>query len=117
MDVSNGSAWPTPTISAAPVWTQDTSSEPTRRSKLGIASLVSSLVNLIPPLFWILPVPAILAIVFGFVSQSKMKRDPLLGGRGFAMAGIIVGFVNLAWTVFVYWVLSHGFGGGGAPVG
>lgn len=37
-------------------------------------------------------IPAILAIIFGFVARSQIKQRPQAGG-GMALAGIILGFV------------------------
>ena len=63
---------------------------------LAIASLVLGIVGLliswIPLVGWICP---ILAIIFGFVSLNKIKKNTELKGKGMALAGIIIGFVGL----------------------
>jgi Domain of unknown function (DUF4190) len=57
---------------------------------LAIASLVCSL------FFWVWGVGAILAIIFGFIARSQIRRsgDTQQGG-GLALAGIIVGFAGI----------------------
>ncbi len=58
---------------------------------LAIASLVSSF------FFWLYGVGAILAIVFGFIARSQIKRSQgAQQGSGLALAGIIIGFVGIA---------------------
>jgi hypothetical protein len=57
---------------------------------LAIASLVCSL------FFWVWGVGAILAIIFGFIARSQIRRsgDTQQGG-GLALAGIIIGFAGI----------------------
>jgi hypothetical protein len=63
---------------------------PVRTSGLAIAALVCSL------LFWLYLLPAVLAIVFGFVARAQIRRS---GGRqrgnGMALAGIVIGFAGI----------------------
>ena len=60
-----------------------------RTNGMAIASLVCGIVGC----FY--GVPAILAIVFGFVARGQIKREPQQGS-GMALAGIILG---IAWIV------------------
>lgn len=53
---------------------------------LAIASLVCSFFG------FVYGIPAILAIVFGFVARSQIRQRPQ-GGAGMALAGIIIGFL------------------------
>ena len=53
---------------------------------MAIASLVTGILGC----FY--GIPAILAIIFGFVARNQMKQRPQQGG-GMALAGIILGFV------------------------
>jgi hypothetical protein len=63
---------------------------PQRRTNgLAIASLCCGIVGCL------YGIPAILAIVFGFVARSQIKKQPQEGG-GMALAGIILGF---AWIL------------------
>lgn len=69
---------------------------PVRTNGLAVASLVCSF------FFWVYGVPAVLAVVFGFVARAQIRRaNGTQTGGGLALAGIIVGFVGLAVTVAV----------------
>lgn len=61
---------------------------------MSIASMVLSLVNIIP-CFWLIPIPALLGVIFGFVGRGQMKRSGSDRGKGMGIAGITVGFVFL----------------------
>jgi hypothetical protein len=61
---------------------------------MSIASLALSLINVIP-CFWIVPIPAFMGVIFGFVGRSQMKRSGLVNGKGMATAGITLGIVAL----------------------
>ena len=65
---------------------------PPRTSGLAIAALVMGLCNFVPFLNF---VTWILALVFGHVALSQMKRDPALEGRGMAIAGLIITYFLL----------------------
>lgn len=65
---------------------------PPRTEGFAIASLVASLLGFVGggPLGWI---PG---IICGHIARSRIKRDPSLGGRGMATAGLIIGYSGLA---------------------
>ena len=64
-----------------------------RNNGLAVASLVCSCAG------FVLFVPAVLGIIFGFVARSQIRRSGgTQGGDGLAIAGIIVGF---AWIVLI----------------
>ena len=65
---------------------------PQRTSGLAIAALVMGLCNFVPFLNF---VTWILALVFGHVALSQMKRDPALQGRGMAIAGLVITYFLL----------------------
>ena len=57
---------------------------------LAIASLVCSF------FFWLYGIGAVLAIVFGFIARSQIKRSAgMQRGGGMALAGIIIGFAGI----------------------
>lgn len=57
---------------------------------LAVASLVCSF------FFWLYGLGAVLAIVFGFIARSQIKRSGgTQRGKGMALAGIIIGFASL----------------------
>src|SRR5438045_3497267 len=63
-------------------------SQPSRTSGMAIASLISSLILCIPAL------SGLLAIIFG-IFGIKQTRNPNVRGRGLAVAGIIIGVLNM----------------------
>ena len=63
---------------------------PPRTNGLAVASLVCACAGIIPFLFGL---PSLLAIIFGFVARSQIKKARgAQSGAGLALAGIIVGF-------------------------
>tara|TARA_B100000959_G_scaffold218882_1_gene231066 strand:- start:677 stop:955 length:279 start_codon:yes stop_codon:yes gene_type:complete len=63
-------------------------------SGLGIASMVLGIV-------WIYWIGSILAVIFGHVALSKIRKDPSIGGRGFAIAGISLGWTGVGILLLV----------------
>lgn len=65
---------------------------------MAIASLVCSLVG------WVCAIGPVLGIIFGFIGLNQIKKSGQ-GGRGLALAGIIVGIVaivlGILWAIFV----------------
>lgn len=68
------------------------SARPPRTSGLAIASMVLGIV-------WIYWIGSILAIIFGHIALSQIRKDPNLGGRGMAIAGVVLGYVGVAIVV------------------
>jgi len=69
---------------------------------LAIASLVLGIAGL---LFYACGVASVLALVFGYMSRGQIDRDPQnQGGRGMAIAGIIMGWIGVAIFV-IFWVV------------
>ena len=75
----------------------------TQKSGFAITSLVFGLVSFIP-MFGVLL--GILAIVFGFISISQIKKNNL-EGKGLAIAGIILGFAGIIFTIALYSALFY----------
>ena len=69
---------------------------------MAIASLVCGIVA--PCTVWVAAIPAILAVVFGFVARGQIKQRQQSGG-GMALAGIILGFVWIALFVIAVIVI------------
>jgi hypothetical protein len=61
---------------------------------LAVAALVLGIAGLI---FNFL---GILAIIFGAIANGQINRDPELGGKGMAIAGLVLGIVTI-----VLWIL------------
>jgi len=61
---------------------------PTKTNGLAIASMVLGIV-------WVYWIGSILAIVFGHVALSQIKKNPNQTGRGMAIAGVVLGWVEV----------------------
>jgi hypothetical protein len=73
---------------------------PEKTNGLAIAGFVCSL------FFWLYGLGAILGIIFGFIARSQIKRSGnTQKGSGFALAGIIIGFVGIAIGIVVIIVI------------
>jgi hypothetical protein len=70
-------------------------------SGMAIASLVCSLVGIIP-CFWGLQIMGLLGTIFGFVGLKQTKGGQR-GGRGLAIAGVVIGIVLLV-VCAVVWI-------------
>jgi len=46
-------------------------------------------------------VPSILAVVFGGIAVSRANQNPAVGGRGRALAGLLLGVISLAFFVLL----------------
>ncbi|HEY7628465.1 MAG TPA: DUF4190 domain-containing protein [Ilumatobacteraceae bacterium] len=76
------------------------------KSGMAVASLVCSLVGVIP-CFWLFQIMGLLGTIFGFVGL-KQTRDGRRGGRGLATAGVVIGIVLLvACIAFWIWFATH----------
>jgi Na+/proline symporter len=71
------------------------------KSGLAVASLVCSLVGLIP-CFWLIQIPALLGAIFGIIGLKQTKSGER-GGRGLAMAGMIIGII-LVVACAIFWI-------------
>ena len=79
---------------------------------LAIASLVVGLFGAMVGLACAIPIPGIVAVILGIIALKQMKSAPNSAGRGLAIAGIVLGGINLAFFVFgILWLaLSLAFG-------
>jgi hypothetical protein len=75
-----GQGYPYPPYGYAPA--------PQRTSGMAIASLILGLV-------WIYWIGSILAVIFGHIALKETKRDPRVGGRALAIAGLVLGYIGL----------------------
>jgi hypothetical protein len=73
------------------------------RSGLAVASMVLGICGIA---MCFLGVASLLAVIFGFVALSRIKRTrPLISGRGMALAGVWLGVVGLL-TGIAFWVAA-----------
>lgn len=81
-----------------PYWHWVPSGPPVSTNALSIASLVCSIGG-----FVMLGLPSVLGVVFGFVSRSQIRRaGGTQNGAGMALAGIIVGFLVVAFYLLIF---------------
>lgn len=79
---------------------------------IAIASLIIGFIGVMFGLVCAMPVPGIIAIILGITALRQMKAAPNPTGRGLAIAGIVMGGVNLAFFLFgiLWFILSLLFG-------
>jgi Domain of unknown function (DUF4190) len=79
---------------------------------MAVASLICGAIALIFGLICSLPIPGILAVIFGLVAISQLRGRPIQPTKGLAIAGIIMGGLSLLWLVFwlLWLILSIAFG-------
>lgn len=82
----------------APVYPAAPAPRPT--SGLAITSLICGIAGVV--LVWaIIPVLAsIAAVITGHMALGQTRRDPGIGGRGMAIAGLILGYAMIAIAAF-----------------
>jgi threonine/homoserine/homoserine lactone efflux protein len=68
-----------------------------RTSGLAIASLVLGIV-------WVYWIGSILAVIFAHIALRNMKRDPSVGGKGMAIAGLVLGYVGVGILALLFLV-------------
>jgi hypothetical protein len=82
-------------------------SVPQKTNGLSVASLVLGILSIF--LFCTYGVVAILAIVFGHVSLSQIKRSHgAQSGRGMAIAGLVCGYIGLALVIGLVALIATG---------
>ncbi len=81
---------------------------PSPSQNLAMASMIVGLSGIL--LSWCFgPVPGIVALVLGLVALSQIKKSPeKYTGKGMAIAGIVIGAVNIAFYILllIFWALA-----------
>ncbi len=80
-----------------PVYVQIPQRGPT--SGLGIASMVLGIL-------WLYWIGSILAVIFGHVALSQIRKDPSIQGRGMAIAGVVLGWIGVGALLIVLIVVG-----------
>jgi hypothetical protein len=71
-------------------WVYVPPAPPTRSTNgFAIASMVLGIV-------WVFYLGSILALVFGYIALSQIKGNPQQGGRGMAVAGVVLGWIGVS---------------------
>ena len=77
----------------------DYNNQPTKTSGLAVTSMIMGILSVIGGAFFILP--PLLAVIFGHVAVGSCNKNRMLGGKGMAIAGLVMGWLCLAgWIVF-----------------
>jgi hypothetical protein len=76
---------------------------------MAVASMVLGILGMMGMVWIISP---ILALVFGYIAKGQVDRSGgAQEGRGFAVAGIVLGWVGIAWGAlmvgWMWWWLTH----------
>ena len=82
--------------------------DPTKQPSqaLGLASMIAGIFGVV--MGWCFgPVPGLLALILGWMALSQNKKSPdQVGGKSYAVAGMILGSLNLAfYLLFLIWFL------------
>lgn len=98
---------------AYPVYGAPAYAAPRPASGLAITSLVCGIAGVVfgSFLFWlVLPfLASVVAIITGHLALRRMKKDPAIGGRGMAIAGLITGYAMVAIQLVVLAILLVSF--------
>ena len=65
-------------------------------SGLAITALICGIAGLVLSFFVIPLVASVVAVITGHMALNQTKRDPNMGGRGIAVAGLVLGYLGLA---------------------
>lgn len=79
---------------------------------LAMASMITGIVGLLAGGCFG-PLPGVAALIMGLVALSQIKKDPeKFGGKPFAIAGVAIGAVSIAFYVMLllWFLLNIGFG-------
>ncbi len=78
--------------------------QPARTSGMAVTSLVLGILSIMGGA--IIFLPPIFGVIFGHLALGQCRRDPGLGGRGMAIAGLVLGYLTLA--IWLLWILFFG---------
>jgi len=71
---------------------------------LALASMITAIAGFVFGLFCLGPLPGIAALIMGVIALSQIKKTPdKVTGKPFAVAGIIIGSINI--LIFLGWIL------------
>jgi hypothetical protein len=82
----------------------------TKTSGLAVTSMIMGILSVIGGAIFFLP--PLLAIIFGHVAVGSCSKNRTLGGKGMAIAGLVMG-----WICMAGWIIFFLFFGGLAALG
>lgn len=74
-----------------------------------VCGIIGAVLGLIPILFILAWALGIVALVFGILARRRTKRDPAVGRRGMATAGVVLGIVAFGLGVAGYAIVNDAF--------
>lgn len=91
---------------APPVYTPDQVIVQKTGNGLAVAALVLGLLGLliswIPFLFFLWGLFGVLAIIFGAIAASISRKEPMRGGKGMAITGLVTGILTLVFGAVIF---------------
>lgn len=95
-------------VPAQPLYAPVAYAPPQPNSGLAIASLICGLSGLL--LFWLFApvIASVIAVITGHMALKQIRSNPVLGGRGMAITGLITGYIGIGIVVaeILFFVLS-----------
>jgi Domain of unknown function (DUF4190) len=79
---------------------------------LALASMITAIIGIMAG-GCLGPIPGIVALILGLSALSQIKKSPdKVGGKHFAVAGVIIGAINVAFysLLFIWLILAIAFG-------
>ena len=98
----NPQVWQPPPPPAQPIITRPSQG-------LAVASMITAIAGIVFGLWCFGPLPGIAAMIMGLIALSQIKKTPdKVGGRPFAVAGVIIGGINIAFYILaaIWFLLS-----------
>ena len=53
-------------------------------------------------ILWVYWIGSILAVIFGHVALSQIRKDPSIQGRGMAIAGLVLGWIGVGVLLILF---------------
>ena len=53
-------------------------------------------------ILWLAGIGSILAVIFGHVALSQIRKDPSIQGRGMAIAGLVLGWIGVGVLLILF---------------
>jgi hypothetical protein len=102
---------PVPAWQPPPPPYQPVNARPTQA--LALASMITAIAGIVFGMWCFGPLPGIAALIMGFIALSQIKKTPeKVGGKPFAMAGVIIGGITFVFylLLFLWFLLALIFG-------
>ena len=80
---------------------------------LALASMITAIAGIVFGMWCFGPLPGIAAVIMGLLALSQIKKTPeKVGGKPFAVAGVIIGGITLVFylVLFLWFLLALIFG-------